>query len=83
MGTVRCERCGGHVEADSIEEAAEKLDHAPGLSKGKPCDPARGTLVMVEDTQAPKSEPRVEKPKVEKPKVEKSKAIKSSEKEAS
>ena len=78
MGTVRCERCGGHVEADSIEEAVEKLDHSPGMSKGIQCDPARGVLIMEGQTQAPKSAPQVEKPK-----VEKSKVIKSSQKEAS
>ena len=82
MGTVKCERCGGHIEANSIEDAAKRIDHAVGLSKGKPCDEARAVLVMVGDTQAPKPEPKVETPKVEESRRS-SKANKSSEKEAS
>ena len=78
MGTVKCERCGGHTEANTIEEAVKKIDHAVGLSKGKPCDEARAQLVMVGEPQAPKQQPKVEKPKVEAPK-----ATKTSEKEAS
>ena len=76
MGTVKCERCGGHIEADSIEDAAKRIDHAVGLSKGKPCDEARAVLVMVGEPQAPKQQPKVEK------KVEAPKATKTSEKEA-
>jgi len=82
MGTVKCERCGGHTEASSIEEGFSKIDHAVGLSKGKPCEPGKAELVMVGTTQAPKSEPKVEKPKVEESKKV-SKATKTSEKEAS
>ena len=82
MGTVRCERCGGHVEASSIEDAVKKLNHALGLSKGIPCDEARGVLVMDDQPQAPKPEPKVEKPKVEESKRS-SKATKTSELEAS
>ena len=74
MGTVRCERCGGHVEADSIEKAFPLIDHAVGLSKGKPCEKGKAVLVMDGEPQAPTSEPKVEK-------VEK--ATKTSEKEAS
>ena len=81
MGTVKCERCGGHIEADSIEDAAKRIDHAVGLAAGKPCDEARAELVMVGEPQAPKAEPKVEK-KVEEPKKV-SKANKSSENEAS
>jgi len=70
MGTVKCERCGGHAEADSIEKGAPLIDHAVGLARGKPCGPDRAELVMVGET-AP--EPKVETPK----------ATKTSEKEAS
>ena len=77
MGTVKCERCGGHIEADSIEDAAKRIDHAVGLAAGHPCDEARAELVMVGEPQAPKQQPKVEKPKVEAPK-----ATKTSEKEA-
>ncbi len=80
MGTVQCERCGGHAEADSIQEAYDLIDHAVGLSKGKPCEPGKANLVMVGTPQAPKSEPKVEKVEESK-KV--SKATKTSEKEAS
>ena len=82
MGTVKCERCGGHIEANSIEEGAEKLYHAVGLAAGHPCDAARAELVMIGEPQAPKAEPKVEKPKVEESKRS-SKANKSSENEAS
>ncbi len=70
MGTVKCERCGGHIEADSIEDAAKRIDHAVGLRAGKPCDEARAQLVMVGEPQAPKTAPKVEK-KVEAPKATK------------
>ena len=81
MGTVKCERCGGHIEANSIEEGAVKLDHAVGLAAGHPCDAARAELVMIGEPQAPKAEPKVEK-KVEESKRS-SKATKTSEQEAS
>jgi len=80
MGTVKCERCGGHAEASSIEEGAPLIDHAVGLSKGKRCGGDYVQLVMVGTPQAPKSEPKVEK--VEEPKRS-YKATKTSEKEAS
>lgn len=76
MGTVKCERCGGHIEADSIEDAAKRIDHAVGLAAGHPCDEARAILVMVGEPQAPKVEPKVEK--IEEPKKV-SKATKTSE----
>ncbi len=76
MGTVKCERCGGHAEADSIKDAYDKIDHAVGLSNGHPCEPGKAELVMVGEPQAPKQEPKVEK-------VETKKATKTSEKEAS
>ena len=76
MGTVKCERCGGRAEASSIEAAYDLIDHAVGLSKGKPCEAGKATLIMVGEPQAPESEPKVEK-------VETKKATKSSEKEAS
>ncbi len=79
MGTVKCERCGGHAEANSIEEGYPLIDHAVGLSSGHPCEAGKATLIMVGETQAPKTEPE---PKVEETKKS-SKAIKSSEKEAS
>ena len=77
MGTVKCERCGGHVEASSIEEAYDKIDHAVGLSSGHPCEAGKAVLVMVGESQTSESQPKVEK--VE----ETPKATKTSEKEAS
>ena len=76
MGTVKCERCGGHAEASSIEDGAPLIDHAIGLSKGIRCGGDYVQLVMVGEPQAPKIEPKVEK-------VETKKATKTSEKEAS
>ena len=77
MGTVKCEWCGGHVEANSIEQAYDLIDHAVGLSSGHGCGPGVAELVMVGQ---PKPEPKVEK--VEEKKVETSKATKSSKTEA-
>jgi len=77
MGTVKCERCGGHAEASSIEEGAPLIDHAIGLSKGKRCGGDYVQLVMVGETTATVPTPKVEK--TEEPK----KATKTSEKEAS
>ena len=84
MGTVKCERCGGHAEANSIEEGADKIDHAVGLASGHPCDENRAVLVMVGEPQAPQSEPKVETPKEEASESKRSsKSKKPSETEAS
>ena len=86
MGTVKCQRCGGHTEANSLQEGAEKIDHAVGLAAGHPCDEARADLIMVGDQQAPTPKPTVEKPKIQEQVEESkrsSKAKKTSDKEAS
>lgn len=84
MGTVKCERCGGRAEADSIEDGAPLIDHAIGLASGKPCGPDRAELIMIEEKQDPS---KAEDPKEKEPNVEESKrsskATKSSDTEAS
>ena len=37
MVKVRCIRCTGIAEGKTATEAAQKIDHAIGLSKGRPC----------------------------------------------
>lgn len=44
MGTITCPRCTATTEADSIDEGKDRLDHALGLSIGKPC---AGTATLI------------------------------------
>jgi len=37
MARAKCFRCYGAAEASTFEEAAKRINHAVGLSRGKPC----------------------------------------------
>ena len=47
MGTLTCPRCTATTEADSIEEGRNRLNHAKGLGRGKPCEDGRVELVFI------------------------------------
>jgi len=75
MGEYKCVRCTGHGDFKDKADAILHLDHALGISKGRPC---RGgdtapIIEVVATAAAPKPAPaRAEKPKEqpkEKPKA--------------
>jgi hypothetical protein len=37
MVQAKCQRCLGFAEGTTFEEASNKINHAIGLSRGKPC----------------------------------------------
>lgn len=37
MPEYQCERCTARIEAKDLDEAIARIDHATGLSKGRPC----------------------------------------------
>ncbi|HKZ42772.1 MAG TPA: hypothetical protein VJ044_17545 [Candidatus Hodarchaeales archaeon] len=45
MGKLTCQRCGATAEGDSFDEADARIDHALGLSKGRPCSGKTSDLV--------------------------------------
>ncbi len=53
MGLLTCIRCGAKAEGDTFAQADELIDHAIGLSKGRPCsgDP-RNMLWTGDDEKA-------------------------------
>lgn len=70
MGEYKCVRCTGHGEYKDKADAILHLDHALGISKGRPCrggDTAPIIEVVATAAQKPAPAARAEKPK-EKPK---------------
>ena len=45
MGKLSCQRCGATAEGETFEEADERIDHALGLSKGRPCSGKQSDLI--------------------------------------
>ena len=62
MATLTCSRCKATTQADSIKEGRDRLDHAVGLSRGKPCADGKAELFLTGKVNTPKKE----KPKSEK-----------------
>jgi len=76
MGTYRCIRCTGEIEAKDKEEAIRRLDHSLGLSKGRPCAGGKHAPIEELSSKVTIAEPKA---KAEK-KAEKPKETKASEK---
>lgn len=77
MVQVKCIRCNGQAEGKTADEAADRIDHAIGQSKGRACAGGDNAPYEVVGTQevvkvTPKVKPIV-KPIVSKPKTKKSK----------
>ncbi len=53
MTEFQCLKCTGRVEAKDIGEAKRKLDHAIGLSKGRPCAGGKNAPVQEMAVQTP------------------------------
>ena len=72
MAQAKCRKCGGTATGNTFEEAASKINHASGLSRGIKCGSNYNCTIEIKDTKIP--HPKVvsqEKPKVipkEKPK---------------
>lgn len=47
--TAKCNKCGGSATGSTFEEAREKLDHAPALSRGIHCGDNYNAVVQVKD----------------------------------
>lgn len=60
MTEFQCLRCTGKIEASNLVEAIKNMDHALGLSKGRPC--AGGKHAPIQEVKA---NVRVETVKVE------------------
>ena len=63
MSNVKCLRCGGVATGETFTQAASKINHASGLSRGIPCGNSYNRVVEIKD--------KIEKPKLitkEKPK---------------
>ncbi len=46
MPLLECSRCGAKTVAKSIEEGRDRLDHAVGKTRGKPCGKGFAELVL-------------------------------------
>lgn len=81
MAKAKCTKCGGKAEGDTYEEAASKINHAVGLSRGIHCGSTYGKTIDVTEKKPQTSEKPVEsKPAESKPytsKPEKQKSLKS------
>ena len=88
MSKAKCYRCGGSASGDTYEQARHNINHAVGLSQGKPCGDSYGCVeeiksepIQVTTTSPPPSIPqppietKKEKPKqqTEFPKTEQTK----------
>ncbi len=51
MSKAKCTRCGGIAEGKTFEEASSKIDHAVGLSRGRPCGNNYGCVIQVDPPQ--------------------------------
>ncbi len=64
MGTYRCIRCTGEVEAKDKDEAIRRLDHSLGMSKGRPCAGGKNAPIAEVSPKVTIAEPKAaEKPK--------------------
>jgi len=61
MVKVRCQRCHGEAEADSIDEAKNKVDHAIGIYRGRPCANINPTYDVIGKVEPQKIETKVAK----------------------
>ena len=55
MTEFQCLKCTGRIEAKDLAEAKRKLDHAIGLSKGRPCAGGKNAPVQEMAVQAASS----------------------------
>lgn len=46
MPLLECSRCGAKTDSKSIEEGRDRLDHAVGKTKGKPCGKGAAELIF-------------------------------------
>ena len=64
MAEAKCRKCGGRATGNTFEEAAQKINHAVGLSRGIKCGSNYNCTIEIKDTKIP--HPKVvsqEKPK--------------------
>jgi len=73
----QCARCTARIEAKDLDEALARIDHATGLSKGRPCRGGSDAPVSEMKSQAATVEVKVT---AEPPKKETKKSTKSDEK---
>lgn len=64
MGKLSCKRCGATAEGKTQAEADEKIDHAIGKMRGRPCSGLQSDLVW-EGGKAKATEPAPTVEKVE------------------
>ena len=62
MVTAICKKCTGTAEGKTKAEAADNIDHAIGLGKGRPCPGGPGADVSFEGetVKIPEVAPKVE-----------------------
>lgn len=67
VGKLTCQRCGAEAEGRTFDEADEKIDHARGLSRGRPCsgDPNKLIWTGTKTTEKSSSKPEKTTPKKE------------------
>lgn len=58
MINVKCARCGAKASADSFDKARKLLDHAIGLSRGKPCHDGYNRVVEIKSVGTKSSTPK-------------------------
>ncbi len=73
MGQLTCSRCNATTKADSIEEGRNRLDHAIGIYKGKPCEDGKAELFFTETQKETKED---SKPSLVKKVIDKTKQTK-------
>jgi len=58
MAKAKCRRCGGTATGDTFQDASKKINHAAGLTRGKPCGISYGAVIeIIEQVITPKSKP--------------------------
>ncbi len=66
MAEAKCRKCGGTATGNTFEDAASKINHAVGLSRGIKCGRSYNCTIEIKDTKTPK--PKVIPKKIPKPK---------------
>ncbi len=78
MVQAKCMRCLGSAIGDTFEEASDKINHAVGLSRGKPCGDNYGRVVEIGVKTVTTAKPTITKTETiptETPKVDSPKSI--------
>ena len=54
MAEAKCRKCGGTATGNTFEEAAQKINHAVGLSRGIKCGRSYNCTIEIKDTKIPR-----------------------------